>query len=255
MSNKRYKVSINLDRILAKNKYSKMQFSRDSNINYGFINQLTQQKEVANLDKLVDVLNALNAHGLDVKPSDLITFEPLGKTKIEVLASQHKGNQYTFFFEFKYQKETYKDLISLVINQDKTNIKITARANEANTFSPEMQKAIFAQSFYLGQGVDKMVAIVEKDKKVVAQLLSKALISQALKDKVISLNSHVNIIKFNYFDTFDITFHNAQFKNGDLVFTKDSKDSIKPNKYLGMDAYKATYPFHRPSSTGKIDKK
>lgn len=247
-----YKVSINLDRILAKNGYSQRQLIKDSGLSHNFITKLTQHKEIANLDKLVKIINTLNQRGLDITPSDLITFEPIGKTKVTALANQHEENVYTFFFQLAYEGKSYKDLVQLTIKQNNTDIKIHAQTSETTTFTKDMQDQLFAQSFYLGRGVDTMVAMVEHDKRVAAQALSKLVIEQAVNDNVITANKHVNKVIFDYFDTFELTFNNVQFRNNIAIFTKDRQDSIKP---LIENAHDATYPWHGPHSTGYVEKR
>lgn len=252
MTNTQYKVSVNLDRILEKTGYSQRQLIKDSGISHNFITKLTQHKEVANLDKLVTILNTLNQHGLNIEPDDLITFEPIGKTKVTALANQHEENVYTCFFQLAYEGQNYKDLVQLTIKQNDTDIKIHAQTSETTTFTKVMQAQLFAQSFYLGRGVDTMVAMVERDKRVVAQALSKIVVEQAINDKVIKANKHVNRVIFNYFDTFELTFNNVQFKNDIAVFTKDRQNNIK---HLIENAHDATYPFHGPHSTGYVEKR
>lgn len=252
MTNTQYKVSVNLDRILEKTGYSQRQLIKDSGISHNFITKLTQHKEVANLDKLVTILNTLNQHGLKIEPDDLITFEPIGKTKIKALANQHKDNDYLFFFQLDYNGQIDKDLIRLKIEQDKTNIKINSFVNSNVPFSADMQTELFKQTFTLGQGVDKMVTVPEKDKKIIAQLLSKMLIAAAIKDKTIKPNKHINTLEFHYLDTFILTFNHVDFKNESIMFTKDINDTIRP---AVDNAYNMTYTFKHSGDVGTIHKK
>ena len=247
----KYKFSINLDRILAETGYGEMKLIRESGVSHNFINNLIQHKDAPTLEKLCRILNTLNEAGHDIKPSDLITFKPVGVTKVRAIAHQRSGSRYVYFVDLSYQGKQYHDLVALTIKQEKTTITIKATPNGDVSFTKPMQVALFSESFMLGEGLDAMVSMDEGDKKTVAQGLSKIVIQQAVKDHQIKANKHSNKLIFQYFDTFDLTFNSVSFSDQKgLFFTKDKDDKIVPVGQLGRKAYACTYPFQTPSDVG-----
>ena len=113
-----------------------------------------------------------------------------------------------------------------------------------------MQRALFAQSFTLGQGVEKLVQLSSAEKRVAAQALAKEVINQAIASKVISAEPTYTL-SMNYFDLFAINFNHLEQKNNQVRFIKDKNDSLIP---LDPNAYQATYPFMHAASTGRVTK-
>lgn len=246
----KYKVSIHLDEILKEKKISQYSLNQKTHLSLNFINKLAQHKEVANLDKLATIINTLNEEGYNIKPADLITFDPVGETKIKVIESQHRKNVFLLFFQLNIHGEKYLDLIKLTIKQQKKQLFIKIEANDTLTLNQSMQRALFAQSFTLGQGVEKLVQLSSAEKRVAAQALAKEVINQAIASKVISAEPTYTL-SMNYFDLFAINFNHLEQKNNQVRFIKDKNDSLIP---LDPNAYQATYPFMHPASTGRVTK-
>lgn len=246
----KYKVSIHLDEILKEKKISQYSLNQKTHLSLNFINKLAQHKEVANLDKLATIINTLNEEGYNIKPSDLITFDPVGETKIKVIESQHRKNVFLLFFQLNSSGAKYLDLIKLTIKQQKKQLFIKIEANDTLTLNQSMQRALFAQSFTLGQGVEKLVQLSSAEKRVAAQALAKEVINQAIASKVISAEPTYTL-SMNYFDLFAINFNHLEQKNNQVRFIKDKNDSLIP---LDPNAYQATYPFMHPASTGRVTK-
>lgn len=246
----KYKVSIHLDEILKEKKISQYSLNQKTHLSLNFINKLAQHKEVANLDKLATIINTLNEEGYNIKPSDLITFDPVGETKIKVIESQHRKNVFLLFFQLNSSGAKYLDLIKLTIKQQEKQLFIKIEANDTLTLNQSMQRALFAQSFTLGQGVEKLVQLSSAEKRVAAQALAKEVINQAIASKVISAEPTYTL-SMNYFDLFAINFNHLEQKNNQVRFIKDKNDSLIP---LNPNAYQATYPFMHPASTGRVTK-
>ena len=246
----KYKVSIHLDEILKEKKISQYSLNQKTHLSLNFINKLAQHKEVANLDKLATIINTLNEEGYNIKPSDLITFDPVGETKIKVIESQHRKNVFLLFFQLNSSGAKYLDLIKLTIKQQKKQLFIKIEANDTLTLNQSMQRALFAQSFTLGQGVEKLVQLSSAEKRVAAQALAKEVINQAITSKVISAEPTYTL-SMNYFDLFAINFNHLEQKNNQVRFIKDKNDSLIP---LDPNAYQATYPFMHAASTGRVTK-
>lgn len=246
----KYKVSIHLDEILKEKKISQYSLNQKTHLSLNFINKLAQHKEVANLDKLATIINTLNEEGYNIKPSDLITFDPVGETKIKVIESQHRKNVFLLFFRLNIHGEKYLDLIKLTIKQQKKQLFIKIEANDTLTLNQSMQRALFAQSFTLGQGVEKLVQLSSAEKRVAAQALAKEVINQAIASKVISAEPTYTL-SMNYFDLFAINFNHLEQKNNQVRFIKDKDDSLIP---LSPNSYIATRPFMHPASTGRVTK-
>lgn len=246
----KYKVSIHLDEILKEKKISQYSLNQKTHLSLNFINKLAQHKEVANLDKLATIINTLNEEGYNIKPSDLITFDPVGETKIKVIESQHRKNVFLLFFQLNSSGAKYLDLIKLTIKQQEKQLFIKIEANDTLTLNQSMQRALFAQSFTLGQGVEKLVQLSSAEKRVAAQALAKEVINQAIASKVISAEPTYTL-SMNYFDLFAINFNHLEQKNNQVRFIKDKNDSLIP---LDPNAYQATYPFMHPASTGRVTK-
>ena len=246
----KYKVSIHLDEILKEKKISQYSLNQKTHLSLNFINKLAQHKEVANLDKLATIINTLNEEGYNIKPSDLITFDPVGETKVKIIESQHRKNIFLLFFQLNIHGEKYLDLIKLTIKQQKKQLFIKIEANDTLTLNQSMQRALFAQSFTLGQGVEKLVQLSSAEKRVAAQALAKEVINQAIASKVISAEPTYTL-SMNYFDLFAINFNHLEQKNNQVRFIKDKNDSLIP---LDPNAYQATYPFMHPASTGRVTK-
>ena len=232
----KYKVSIHLDEILKEKKISQYSLNQKTHLSLNFINKLAQHKEVANLDKLATIINTLNEEGYNIKPSDLITFDPVGETKIKVIESQHRKNVFLLFFQLNIHGEKYLDLIKLTIKQQEKQLFIKIEANDTLTLNQSMQRALFAQSFTLGQGVEKLVQLSSAEKRVAAQALAKEVINQAIASKVISAEPTYTL-SMNYFDLFAINFNHLEQKNNQVRFIKDKNDSLIP---LDPNAYQAT---------------
>lgn len=246
----KYKVSIHLDEILKEKKISQYSLNQKTHLSLNFINKLAQHKEVANLDKLATIINTLNEEGYNIKPSDLITFDPVGETKIKVIESQHRKNVFLLFFQLNSSGAKYLDLIKLTIKQQEKQLFIKIEANDTLTLNQSMQRALFAQSFTLGQGVEKLVQLSSAEKRVAAQALAKEVINQAIASKVISAEPTYTL-SMNYFDLFAINFNHLEQKNNQVIFIKDKNDSLIP---LDPNAYQATYPFMHFASTGRVTK-
>lgn len=246
----KYKVSIHLDEILKEKKISQYSLNQKTHLSLNFINKLAQHKEVANLDKLATIINTLNEEGYNIKPSDLITFDPVGETKIKVIESQHRKNVFLLFFQLNSSGAKYLDLIKLTIKQQEKQLFIKIEANDTLTLNQSMQRALFAQSFTLGQGVEKLVQLSSAEKRVAAQALAKEVINQAIASKVISAKPTYTL-SMNYFDLFAINFNHLEQKNNQVRFIKDKNDSLIP---LDPNAYQATYPFMHAASTGRVTK-
>ena len=246
----KYKVSIHLDEILKEKKISQYSLNQKTHLSLNFINKLAQHKEVANLDKLATIINTLNEEGYNIKPSDLITFDPVGETKIKVIESQHRKNVFLLFFQLNSSGAKYLDLIKLTIKQQEKQLFIKIEANDTLTLNQSMQRALFAQSFTLGQGVEKLVQLSSAEKRVAAQALAKEVINQAIASKVISAEPTYTL-SMNYFDLFAINFNHLEQKNNQVRFIKDKNDSLIP---LDPNAYQATYPFMHAASTGRVTK-
>lgn len=246
----KYKVSIHLDEILKEKKISQYSLNQKTHLSLNFINKLAQHKEVANLDKLATIINTLNEEGYNIKPSDLITFDPVGETKIKVIESQHRKNVFLLFFQLNSSGAKYLDLIKLTIKQQEKQLFIKIEANDTLTLNQSMQRALFAQSFTLGQGVEKLVQLSSAEKRVAAQALAKEVINQAITSKVISAEPTYTL-SMNYFDLFAINFNHLEQKNNQVRFIKDKNDSLIP---LDPNAYQATYPFMHAASTGRVTK-
>ena len=246
----KYKVSIHLDEILKEKKISQYSLNQKTHLSLNFINKLAQHKEVANLDKLATIINTLNEEGYNIKPSDLITFDPVGETKIKVIESQHRKNVFLLFFQLNIHGEKYLDLIKLTIKQQEKQLFIKIEANDTLTLNQSMQRALFAQSFTLGQGVEKLVQLSSAEKRVAAQALAKEVINQAIASKVTSAEPTYTL-SMNYFDLFAINFNHLEQKNNQVRFIKDKNDSLIP---LDPNAYQATYPFMHAASTGRVTK-
>lgn len=232
----KYKVSIHLDEILKEKKISQYSLNQKTHLSLNFINKLAQHKEVANLDKLATIINTLNEEGYNIKPSDLITFDPVGETKIKVIESQHRKNVFLLFFQLNSSGAKYLDLIKLTIKQQEKQLFIKIEANDTLTLNQSMQRALFAQSFTLGQGVEKLVQLSSAEKRVAAQALAKEVINQAIASKVISAEPTYTL-SMNYFDLFAINFNHLEQKNNQVRFIKDKNDSLIP---LDPNAYQAT---------------
>ena len=248
----KYKVTIQLDELLKENKISQYSLIKKTNLSHNFISKLVKHKEVANLDKLATIINALNEDGCNVKPSDLIKFTPISDTTINVIAGQQLNDSFYFFFELDYQDLKYFDLIKLTLKQQGKQLLIKAEANDTQLyqFDDDTKKAISAQSFTLGQGVERLVQLPSSEKKVAAQAFSEVVINQAIKDKLITTEPTYTL-SVSYFDLFGITFNHIEQKDNQVTFIKDKEDSLIP---VYPDAYQATYPFMHPFSVGRVEK-
>lgn len=249
----KYKVSIQLDELLKEKKISQYSLIKKTNLSHNFINKLVKHKEVANLDKLATIINALNDEGADIRPSDLIKFVPVDETTVDIFSSQRFDDSFYFFFMLKHQRRPYFDLAKLTIeksNDDTILIRLEANDTPLYEFSGEMQKAISAQSFYLSEGVEALVQLPSSGKRAAAQAFTEAALTQALAANIIPKNS-VYRVYFSYFGDFAITFNHVEQQDNKIHIIKDQNDSLVP-RYPG--AYKATTPFMHAFSTGKVEK-
>lgn len=248
----KYKVSIQLDELLKEKKISQYSLIKKTNLSHNFINKLVKHKEVANLDKLATIINALNDEGCNIRPSDLIKFTPIDATQIKIIASQHRNNVFWFFFKLKYQELRYLDLIKLTIQQQGKQLYIRTEANDTQLYELDkaMQKAIQAQSFTLGHGIERLVQLPSYEKRMATQILAEEVINQALATKLITSKPNYKV-SVDYFDLFEITFNNVNQQDNQIAFAKDKDDSLIP---LSPDSYIATYPFMHPASTGRVIK-
>ena len=248
----KYRVSIQLDELLKRNKISQYSLLKKTNLSHNFINKLVKHKEIANLDKLATIINALNDEGCNIQPSDLIKFTPIDATQIKIIASQHRNNVFWFFFELRYQELRYLDLIKLTIQQQDEQLYIRAEANDTQLYELDktMQKAIQAQSFTLGHGIERLVQLPSYEKRTATQMLAEEVINQALAAKLITSKPNYKV-SVDYFDLFEITFNNVNQQDSQIAFAKDKDDSLIP---LSPDSYIATYPFMHPASTGRVTK-
>lgn len=249
----KYRVSIQLDELLKQNKISQYSLLKKTNLSHNFINKLVKHKEIANLDKLATIINALNDEGCNIQPSDLIKFIPVDETTIQILASQRFGNSFYFFFKLTYQERPFFDLAKLTIEEkdNKCLLRLTSNDTPLYEFNQEMQKAISAQSFYLSEGVTALAQLPSSEKRIAAQVFAEATITQALKNKVIR-NKATYTVYFSYFSDFAITFNHVEQQNNRAHVIKDKNDSLIP-RY--PEAYqKSLYPFMHAFSTGKVEK-
>lgn len=246
----KYKVSVHLDEILKEKKISQTALIDKSNLSHNFITKLIKHKEVANLDKIATIINTLNEEGCNITPSDLITFDPIGATKIKIIESQHRKNVFLLFFQLNSSGAKYLDLIKLTIKQQGKQLFIKIEANDTFTLNQSMQRALFAQSFILGKGVEKLVQLSSSEKKVAAQALAKEVINQAITNRIID-SKPTYTLSIDYFSLFAITFNHIEQSNNQVKFIKDKDDSLIP---LDPNAYKATYPFMPPAAVGKVEK-
>ncbi|OTA43033.1 hypothetical protein BHL85_10875 [Limosilactobacillus reuteri] len=248
----KYKVSVDLDEILKENEISQTTLISKSNLSHNFITKLIKHKEVANLDKIATIINTLNDEGCNIRPSDLIKFTPIDATQIKIIASQHRNNVFWFFFKLKYQELRYLDLIKLTIQQQGKQLYIRTEANDTQLYKLDkaMQKAIQAQSFTLGHGIERLVQLPSYEKRTATQMLAEEVINQALAAKLITSKPNYKV-SVDYFDLFEITFNNVNQQDSQITFAKDKDDSLI---LLDPNAYQATYPFMHPASTGRVTK-
>lgn len=249
----KYKVSIQLDELLKEKKISQYSLIKKTNLSHNFINKLVKHKEVANLDKLATIINALNDEGADIRPSDLIKFVPVDETTVDIFSSQQFDDSFYFFFMLKHQRRPYFDLAKLTIEKstdDTILIRLEANDTPLYKFSDKMQKAISAQSFYLSEGVEALVQLPSSGKRAAAQAFVEETLTQALATNIIPKKS-VYRVYFSYFGDFAITFNHIEQKDNKIHIIKDQNDSLVP-RHPG--AYKATYPFMHAFSTGKVEK-
>ena len=225
----KYKVSIQLDELLKEKKISQYSLIKKTNLSHNFINKLVKHKEVANLDKLATIINALNDEGCNIRPSDLIKFTPIDATQIKIIASQHRNNVFWFFFKLKYQELRYLDLIKLTIQQQGKQLYIRTEANDTQLYKLDktMQKAIQAQSFTLGHGIERLVQLPSYEKRTATQMLAEEVINQALATKLITSKPNYKV-SVDYFDLFEITFNNVNQQDSQITFAKDKDDSLIP---------------------------
>lgn len=249
----KYKVSIQLDELLKEKKISQYSLIKKTNLSHNFINKLVKHKEVANLDKLATIINALNDEGADIRPSDLIKFVPVDETTVDIFSSQRFDDSFYFFFMLKHQRRPYFDLAKLTIeksNDDTILIRLEANDTPLYKFSDKMQKAISAQSFYLSKGVEALVQLPSSGKRAAAQAFTEETLTQALEANIIPKKS-VYQVYFSYFEDFAITFNHIEQKDNKIHIIKDKNDSLVP-RY--PEAYKTTYPFMHAFSIGKVEK-
>lgn len=249
----KYKVSIQLDEILKEKKISQYSLIKKTHLSHNFISKLVKHKEIANLDKLATIINALNEEGCNIKPSDLIKFTPLDDTKITVIKYQKINNSFYYFFKIKYQGAEYLDLLKLTLKAQENNtlfIEVEANDIPLYQFNNSMQKAITNQSFYLSKGVMLLVQLPSYEKQAVAQELAQSFIQQVLSSSLITEKPSY-IVNISYFSDFGITFNNVDNSHSKITFNKDKNDSIIP---FYPEAYQATYPFMHPYSTGLVTK-
>ena len=249
----KYKVSIQLDELLKEKKISQYSLIKKTNLSHNFINKLVKHKEVANLDKLATIINALNDEGADIRPSDLIKFVPVDETTVDIFSSQRFDDSFYFFFMLNHQRRPYFDLAKLTIEKstdDTILIRLEANDTPLYKFSDKMQKAISAQSFYLSEGVEALVQLPSSGKRAAAQAFTEETLTQALAANTIPKKS-VYQVYFSYFGDFAITFNHIEQKYNKILIIKDKNDSLVP-RHPG--AYKTTYPFMHAFSTGKVEK-
>ena len=249
----KYKVSIQLDELLKEKKISQYSLIKKTNLSHNFINKLVKHKEVANLDKLATIINALNDEGADIRPSDLIKFDPVDETTVDIFSSQRFDDSFYFFFMLNHQRRPYFDLAKLTIEKstdDTILIRLEANDTPLYKFSDKMQKAISAQSFYLSEGVEALVQLPSSGKRAAAQAFTEETLTQALAANTIPKKS-VYQVYFSYFGDFAITFNHIEQKDNKIHIIKDKNDSLVP-RHPG--AYKTTYPFMHAFSTGKVEK-
>lgn len=248
----KYKVTIQLDEILKEKGISQYSLIKETHLSEAFIRKLVKHKKIANLDKLATIINTLNEQGANIRPSDLIKFVPADETTIKIIASQTLGNSFYFFFKLKYQGRSFFDPVKITVDENNgiPLIRVASNDTPLYNFNTKMQKAISAQSFYLGEGINTLVQLPSSEKKVAAQAFAEAATTQALKVGIITKKPTYTIY-LSYFSDFAITFNHAEQKDNTIHIIKDKNDSLIP---YYPEAYQATYPFLHTFSVGRVEK-
>lgn len=249
----KYSISIHLDRILKHNKkgYSQTRLIEDSGLSHKYIVNLINH-EHPGLDKLATVLNTLNDPkfgGLDIKPSDLISIDPVGKARLSVDSIQYNDdNSLTCLINVGYNKESSFELIDLTFKHSKGNLsfKLTAFNHK---ITPKLLEAIMSKGeFSLSKGILLLGGMPIAEKISVAQTLSIAAVSYLLETRHIKRQNYYQI-NFKWFTEYMINLKNLDTTNNAIRFQDPKKFDYRE---LVDHPENIKYPALLPSQVGLI---
>lgn len=251
----KYSISIHLDRILKQNKkgYSQTRLIEDSGLSHKYIVNLINH-EHPGLDKLATVLNTLNDSkfgGMDLKPSDLISIDPIGKARVSVEGIQYNDdNSLTCLINVGYNKDSSFELIDLAFKHSKGNLTFKIAAFD-HKITPQLFRTIMAKGeFSLSQGLFLLGDMPIDQKVSVAQTISIAATSYLLKTHHINTNRENNCkISFKWFTEYIIDLKDLDISSRPIHF-QNKKDF--GYRELVDHPENIKYPFLRPSQVGLI---
>lgn len=225
-----------------------------------FITQLVQNKTVPALDKISTVINVLNSNGIRVNPLDLVTFDIDGTNSIQLLALQKHDDEYVAFVRAQHTSDQHKSAVygllpftlSIEDNNSKDKkdkgkvITVRLRIYEGEQIVEPVQTAVFQHSFTLTDIQNFLYSLEPADFHKISRELFKqiwAKITANHYEQTVTDIHHVIII----YDEFCATFHSVRVEDGQLVFTKSSKDQAI------RKAPSASYPAMKPNQVGSIN--
>lgn len=252
----KYSISIHLDRILKHNKkgYSQTRLIEDSGLSHKYIVNLINH-EHPGLDKLATVLNTLNDPkfgGLDLKPSDLISIDPIGKARVSVEGIQYNDdNSLTCLINVGYNKNSSFELIDLAFKHSKKTITFKLTAFD-HKITPQLFRIIMSKGeFSLSEGLFLLGDMPIDQKASIAQTISLAAVSYLLETRHINTgDDEANCkISFKWFTEYLIDLKDLDIMSRPIHF-QNKKDF--GYRELVDHPENIKYPFLRPNQIGLI---
>lgn len=252
----KYSISIHLDRILKHNKkgYSQTRLIEDSGLSHKYIVNLINH-EHPGLDKLATVLNTLNDPkfgGLDLKPSDLISIDPIGKARVRVEGIQYNDdNSLTCLINVGYNKNSSFEMIDLAFKHSKKTITFKLTAFD-HKITPQLFRTIMSKGeFSLSEGLFLLGDMPIDQKASIAQTISLAAVSYLLETRHINTgDDEANCkISFKWFTEYLIDLKDLDIMSRPIHF-QNKKDFGYRELVDHPENFKV--PFLHPRQTGLI---
>lgn len=253
----KYKVSIHLDKILKEKGYSQTRLIADSGLSHKFIVQLLNHENAAAFDKLMAILNTLNEHGYHVKPSDLVSFDPIGKARLQIIYAQpnlpdpsHSKDHpsLTLFIHISYDNKSYYDLVDLVINEKDNTLQIQLKGIE-NSISPSLMATVASKApLHMSDGLCLLEQIPIAELEHLARTFTTIAVAQARSQELIA-NKPNYTINFQWIDRYNMELGTLLAADNSVQFQKGAKFSYKATC---KDPENRLYPFLHSHQVGIV---
>lgn len=253
----KYKVSIHLDKILKEKGYSQTRLIADSGLSHKFIVQLLNHKNAAAFDKLTTILNTLNEHGYHVKPSELVSFDPIGKARLQILHIQPNSAEpnhdnghpsLTLFINISYDSKSFYDLVDLVITKKNNALQIQLKGTE-NSITPALMAAVASKApLHVSDGLCLLEQIPIAELEHLARTFTTEAVAQARSQKLIA-NKPNYTINFQWIDRYNMDLGTLLAADNSVQFQKGANFSYKATC---KDPENRLYPFLQPHQVGIV---